>query len=287
MKKSTIFTSILLMITILLSACSGSGETSSDGKGKLTFGINNWAENVAVSNMWKIVLEEQGYEVELKELEKAAVWTGIANSDLDIAPEAWLPFTDEPFYAKYKDDIIKGDAWYEGTGLGIAVPKYMESVNTLEDLASANSELDGEIIGIEAGTSLMDVSGKMLKEYNLDLELVQSSEPAMISELKKAYEKQQPIAITMWNPHWAFSEFDIKYLEDPKGVYGEPDNIFFLARQGFDKDHADVFQWLQNWTLDDNQLGSLMKYIEDSSPEEGAKKWVEENRDLIDGWMAQ
>ncbi|WLR44358.1 glycine betaine ABC transporter substrate-binding protein [Bacillus carboniphilus] len=202
-----------------------------------------------------------------------------------MAPEAWLPFTDEPFYEDYKDDIIKGNAWYEGTGLGIAVPTYMEEVNSLEDLSKIKDEIDNQIVGIEAGTSLMDITDKeMLSAYDLDIDLLTSSEPAMMTELKKAYEEERPIAVTLWNPHWAFSEYDLKYLEDPKGVYGEPDDIYFLTRLDFDTDYPNVFEMFQNWQLNDQQLGTLMKYIEDSSPEEGAQKWIDENQDLIDSW---
>ncbi|KUP08300.1 glycine/betaine ABC transporter [Bacillus coahuilensis m2-6] len=281
-KKTMTLASMTIAAGMLLGACS---EETSSSKGELEFAINNWAENVAVSNMWKVVLEEKGYEVKLTELEKAGVWTSVAEGDVDIAPEAWLPFTDEPFYKEYKDSIITGDSWYEGTGLGIAVPTYMSEVTTLEDLSNVSSELDGKIFGIEAGTSLMDISGTMLEEYNLDYELVQSSEPAMLTELKKAMDDESPVAVTLWNPHWAFAEYDIKYLEDPRGVYGEPDNIHYLAREGFDKDYPEVFDAFEAWELNDDQLGTLMKYIEDSSPEEGAKKWVEENQDLITSWM--
>jgi len=275
----------LISIVFLLGACAQGGQ---DEKKNITFGINAWAENIAVSNMWKILLEEKGYEVELKELEKAAVWTGVAQSDLDVAPEIWLPFTDEPFWNQYKDDVVKGDAWYEGTGLGIAVPTYMENVNSIEDLNQYKDEFNGKIFGIEPGTSLMNLSEKMVTEYGLEFELVPSSEAAMLSQLKEAFNNEESIAITMWNPHWAFSAFDIKYLEDPKGVYGEPDNIYYMTRKGFEEDFPKVKQWFENWDMDDNTLGSLMKMIEDEGdPVEGAKKWIEENRDLVDSWMTE
>ncbi|MFC0270784.1 glycine betaine ABC transporter substrate-binding protein [Metabacillus herbersteinensis] len=287
MKKHFMMVTVIISV-LLISACGGEGATDGESeKGTLKFGINNWAENVAVSNMWKVLLEEDGYNVELQELEKAAVWTGIAQGDLDISPEIWLPTTDEPLYEKYKDDIVKKDSWYEGTGLGIAVPSYMEDVNTIDDLNSNKDTFGGRIVGIESGSSLMTLANKAVEEYSIELDLVQSSEPAMLSELKKAYEKEEPIAVTLWNPHWVFAEYDMKYLEDTKGTFGEKDDIFYMTRKGFEDDHPEIVKWMDAWEMNDDQLGALMSTINESSPEEGAKKWIDENRELVDSWMKE
>ena len=80
----------------------------------------------------------------------------------------------------------------------------------------------------------------------------------MMSELKKAYTKKKPIAVTLWNPHWGFSEFDLKYLKDPKKVYGEKDDIYYSVRKGFEKDHPDIIKYFDKWKMNDEQLGTLM-----------------------------
>ena len=100
-------------------------------------------------------------------------------------------------------------------------PFLYENINSIEDLNAHKDELENKIVGIEPGSSLMNLTNKAMKEYDIKLKLVQSSEVAMMSELKKAYTKKKPIAVTLWNPHWGFSEFDLKYLKDPKKVYGE------------------------------------------------------------------
>ncbi|GAA0327855.1 glycine betaine ABC transporter substrate-binding protein [Bacillus carboniphilus] len=285
--KKKIVLALMLAVSLVLAAC---GNTEGDGEGgdttELTFGINNWAENIAVSNMWKILLAEEGYEVTLKELEKGPVWTGIAQGDLDVAPEVWLPFTDAPLYEQYEEDVVLGDVWYEGTALGLAVPTYMEDLNSLDQLNDYADDLGNRIVGIDAGSSLVGITGDAVDEYSWTLDLVPSSEPAMMTELDKAYQKQEPIVVTLWSPHWAFAEYDLKYLEDPKGVYGEPDDIMFMTRTDFEKDHPEVWEYLQNWSMDDATLGSLMATInETGDPVEGAQQWIDENRDLVDSWM--
>ena len=51
----------------------------------------------------------------------------------------------------------------------------------------------------------------------MNWQLVEGSSAAMVAELKKAYNNKEPIIVTGWSPHWMFSSFDLKYLDDPKG----------------------------------------------------------------------
>ncbi|WP_425388077.1 glycine betaine ABC transporter substrate-binding protein [Ectobacillus panaciterrae] len=272
----------MLLMSLMLASCG-----SLDQK-KIKIGVTNWNENIAVANMWKPLLEEKGYKVELVYLEKAAIWTGTARGDLDINLEVWLPQTDKWLYKEYKNDIETHDTWYKGTGLGLVVPSYMKDVNTIEDLNKHKDELDNRIVGIEPGSSLMQLSDKAVKKYGLQLDLVQSSEAAMMSELKKAYQAKKPIAVTLWNPHWAFSDYDLKYLKDPKKVYGDKDDIMYITRKGFTKDHPELKKWLDNWDMTDEQLGTLMSEINKTKdPENGAKKWITENRGLVNSWFKQ
>ena len=69
-------------------------------------------------------------------------------------------------------------------------PFLYENINSIEDLNAHKDELDNKIVGIEPGSSLMNLTNKAMKEYDIKLKLVQSSEVAMMSELKKAYTKR-------------------------------------------------------------------------------------------------
>ncbi|WP_084414212.1 glycine betaine ABC transporter substrate-binding protein [Salibacterium aidingense] len=308
--KINVTSGITAMLTgaLLLSACGGgenpengeeddenSGENaqeenneieSSGGSDTIKIGYNNWAENVASSNMWKILLEEEGYKVELVNLEKAALFSGVADGELDIGMEVWIPHTDKSYVDKYGEDFTIQEPWYENTQLGLTVPAYMEEVNSIDDLNNHTEELDGNIVGIEPGASLMELTEDVIGHYELDYELQPSSEQAMMTELDQAYQNEEPIVTTLWSPHWAFSEYDLKYLEDPDNVYGEADDIVYITKEGFEDENKEVVTWMNNWQFDDDSLGSLMATINEmDDPEAGAEAWIEENRDLVNEWI--
>ncbi|GEL08595.1 glycine betaine ABC transporter substrate-binding protein [Salisediminibacterium halotolerans] len=256
------------------------------GEDEIEIGLNNWAENVAVANMWGVLLEEEGYDVELTMSEKAPIWEAVATDGIDLSLEVWLPTTDEPFYEDHGDDVYLSDEiWFEGTGLGLAVPEYVD-IDSMDELNDNVDMFDGEIVGIDAGASLTRLTDEAIETYDLEYEQLVSSESSMLSALDQAYSNEEPVLVTMWNPHWAFSEYDIKYLDDPENAFGEAEDIHYKAREDFPEVYPEVKEWLDNWMMDDETLGDLMSYIENSDDErEGAEDWIEDNRDLIDEWM--
>ncbi|MED4350796.1 glycine betaine ABC transporter substrate-binding protein [Schinkia azotoformans] len=154
--------------------------------------------------------------------------------------------------------------------------------------AAVGESVDYEIIGIDPGAGIMKATAKAIEDYGLeDWTLIEGSGAAMTAALKKAYDKEEPIIITGWTPHWKFVKFDLKYLEDPKGVYGEEENIHTITRNGLVEDHPNAVKVLDqfHWTADD--MSTVMVMIEEGTKEEeAAAKWVEENAEKVAEWTA-
>ena len=109
----------------------------------------------------------------------------------------------------------------------------------------------------------------------------------MTAALAKAIESEKAIVVTGWAPHWKFARFDLKRLEDPKGVYGDVERIHISARKGFVDDMPEVAEFFSNYKFTDEQLGSLMAAIEDhgGEPIEAAREWMLENEELVNSWL--
>lgn len=145
-----------------------------------------------------------------------------------------------------------------------------------------------EIVGIEPGSGTMKIAEETIEAYNLDLDLLPSSEPAMLTELKKAIKNEEPIVVTLWQPHWIFTEYDLKFLEDPKGTLGASENIHTMVRLGLEDDQPSAYQFLDNffWEVDDmNEVMSKFGQDETVEPREAAAEWIEKNRDRVDAWI--
>ncbi|WP_404451973.1 glycine betaine ABC transporter substrate-binding protein [Virgibacillus necropolis] len=290
-----------IILVMLLTACGGgnsnnneNSESSSGNKSSKEKTIDmaqiNWAENIAATNMWKVILENRGYDVKFHSLNMGVIMKALEKNDgkeLDVTLEVWLPVQDKQYYEKYKDDVFFAETtWYDKAKVGLVVPSYMKKVDSITDLKKYREKFEGKINGFESGAGTMLVTEDMIKEYGLNYELVPSSTPAMLGALKEAIDNKEPIVVPLWKPHRAFANMDLKFLKDPKKTYGEVEKIHFAAREGFNKEFPEVAKWMKNWQMDDQSIGTLMSYVNKAEePIEGARKWVKENQDLINKWV--
>ncbi|WP_148254142.1 glycine betaine ABC transporter substrate-binding protein [Aidingimonas lacisalsi] len=278
----------LLRTAVLMGCCGYAVVAQAD---ELTIGTNNWAENIAISNMWQQLLVEQGYDVELRSTGKSVIFSGLAQDSIDMSLEVWLPHGDAQYIEPYQDQIDVHDSWYDGAQDELVVPAYMTEIDTISDLKKHANRFEHQgkptIVGIESGSAISGETEDAIERYDLPFRQLNSSGPAMLGALDDAYRKEQPIAVTLWQPHWAYAAYDLKALEDPKKSYGGGDDIMWMSHKGFADRHPDVAAMMNEWHMSHEQLADLMLTIEeDGEPAEGAAIWIEENRDLVDEWLA-
>jgi len=259
--------------------------TQAASPASITIGTNNWAENIAVANLWKLLLTEQGYPVKLQSADKALLYNGVGQSHIDITFEVWLPVSDKPAFDKVKDNVQLIGPWFDEAKLGLAVPDYSD----IESIEQLNNKGAAEVIfGIDAGSSLMKLTEQAKAAYPLKPKILPSSEPAMLLQLERTIKRKEPVVVTLWKPHWVWAKHPLRFLKDPQGVFGESDSIYAIATLDFKEKYPNIERWLQAWKMDDSSLGGLMTAIIEhgqSSPEKGAAAWIKENRSLIEQWI--
>lgn len=266
-------------------------QMETDGDKKITLAaFNGWDESFAASHLLKYVLEDEGYSVDIQELDAGPGYTGLAQGDIDVAVDTWLPVTHENYLEQYGDDIEAQGCWYDNAKLTLAVNDDSPA-QSIADLKDMGDDYGKRLVGIEPSAGLTDQAKKAIPVYGLDDWNFQiSSTPAMLAELKKATNAGDDIAVTLWRPHWAYDAFPVRDLEDPEGAMGGTENIFNFSRTGFGEDHPYVTQLLHNLVINDEHLASLENVMFSDEHYGGKNKdravaeWVGDNPDFIADW---
>ena len=141
-----------------------------------------WDCATASSNLAKAVLEDRlGYKVELLPVTQPILWTSLASGDADAMVTAWLPDTHKEMYAKVKNQVEMLGKLTGGARLGLAVPDYVP-LKSVEELSANAAKFKNRIIGIDPGAGIMQLTEKLLKDYNIkNMELVEGSGTIMTS----------------------------------------------------------------------------------------------------------
>ncbi|WP_017595325.1 glycine betaine ABC transporter substrate-binding protein [Nocardiopsis potens] len=284
-------------VTLLAGACGGggggvaTGPEEGDGGGKeISIGMIPWEEDIAITNLWKVILEEKGYTVTVEEVDVAPTFEGVANGDIDMYMDVWLPTTHGDYWDQYGDKLEELGTWNENASLELTVPSYVEDVDSIEDLKGKEEMFGERIVGIEAGSGLVQqTEDEAIPTYGLEgYELVKSSTPAMLEELETAIKDEEPVLVTLWRPHIAYSKYDLKDLEDPEGAMGEAETMSVVGREGFTEEFPEVTEWMKNFKLDDDQIQSLETAIlldNEDDHEAGARQWLKENPEFLEASM--
>jgi glycine betaine/proline transport system substrate-binding protein len=289
---------LLAALPLAMVACGDDGEEPGpepDGNGEVRIGWIAWDECIATTYLWQRILEDEGYDVTLTQLDVAPVYAGLAAGDLEFFTDAWLPITHEDYWDEYGDRLEDIQIWYDKGTLELTVPAYVEDVNTIADLQGRADEFGGRIVGIEPGAGLTRLTREaIIPGYELDgYELLEGSTPAMLAELKRAIDREEPIVVTLWRPHWVYAAHDLKDLEDTEGLFGDGDKIHVIARLGFSADFPEIAEWLSNFRMDDDALATLSQLVIDEygsgREEEAVEEWLSDpdNRALVDSWLGK
>ncbi|SHM35387.1 glycine betaine ABC transporter substrate-binding protein [Phytopseudomonas punonensis] len=249
--------------------------------------VNGWDDSVAVTHVAGEILKTKlGYDVTLQPVEPAIMWQGVARGDLDATLSAWLPATHGEYFEKLKDKVTVLGTNYNGAKIGLIVPDYVEA-KTIADLEKYAKDFDGKITGIDAGAGVMRRTEEAIKEYDLkSLKLMPSSGPAMTTALTRAEKAKKPIVVTGWIPHWMFAQWKLRFLEDPKNVFGEAEHVDTVANPGLEAKAPEAAAFLKKISWSAEEVGAVMLLIRDGvKPDEAAKQWIAKNPDRVAEWL--
>ncbi|MDE4907170.1 glycine betaine ABC transporter substrate-binding protein [Methanogenium marinum] len=271
-----------MLSAILVVGCT---NNAAEPTKEVSIGYILWDTEIASVNVLKNVYEQAGYDVELDAVDVGPLYQALSDGKVDMTISSWMPTAQASYWDTYGDSIDDVGTNLDGVKIGLVVPSYV-TIDSIDELNSVADKFDNEITGVEPGAGMMGLTEKAIEDYNLDYTLLASSCYGMEAELTDAYAKEEWIVIIGWTPHWMFVRYDLKFLEDPWGLYGGEEHLESLARLGFKEDDPEAYAILErfHWTIDD--MESVLFAVEDgATPEDAAQAWIDANPETVNYWI--
>jgi glycine betaine/proline transport system substrate-binding protein len=289
---------MLAIGAVALTACgtdndSAGTDAGDDARGEISIvAVPGWTDQTGMAHLYEYVLEENGYEVTVENIgDNAPAFQGLAQGDYDLFGSTWIERTHDVYWEEHQDSLEDLGVWYDEAKLFLAVPEYSE-IQSIEDLPDYADELDGQIMGIEPGAGLSIITeDEVMPHYGLDedFELALSSTSAMISDLETSMENEAEVVVTLWTPFWAYTNYDVRVLEDPDNVYGDAEALHTVGREGFAEDFPEVATMIENFSLTDDEFGDMENTMVnefDDDDQAAVHAWLDEHPEIVEEMSA-
>jgi glycine betaine/proline transport system substrate-binding protein len=321
------FVALVAAFTLLAAACSdvdSSTDTGSSNSGvavpdnrdtTINIAVNAWVGSAANANVAKALLEDKlGYTVELTEIDEYAQFPALSTADLDATLEVWPSghAKDVKKYIDAQNGVVDGGLNGVNGQIGWWIPTYMldsnpelatwEGFKGNEDLfktaesGSAGQLLDGDPSYVTFDQAIADNLGLNLKV------VYAGSEAAELSALDAAYQKQDPILMYFWTPHWAQEKYELTNVELPEVTPAceaaasdnvddyacayPPDPLFKAFNDGLEAKAPAAFALLSAFSYtNDDQNGIGLDISNKMDPLDAAQKWIDANPDVWQPWV--
>ncbi|MYF88207.1 MAG: glycine/betaine ABC transporter substrate-binding protein [Boseongicola sp. SB0676_bin_33] len=271
--------------------------------------INEWTGQHISTHVAGEMLKAAGYQVEYVTAGYMNMYQAMSDGELHAAVEIWSSNVSGDYAKKVEGGgvVELGDLGLDAKE-GIAYPAHVADLcaglpawEALKEcagtFATAETLPAGRLVDYPAdwGTPGAD------RMIGLDLPfkaVPAGSEGALIAELRASTERESPLLITFWQPHWAMSAYDVQFVDLPVGneecfndpAWGPnpnavndcdfaPSRIFKAGWVGIQENWPAAFEILSNYTLsvEDQQPMMGAVDVDGGSVEEVVANWMAGN----------
>lgn len=271
--------------------------------------INEWTGQHISTHVAGEMLKAAGYQVEYVTAGYMNMYQAMSDGELHAAVEIWSSNVSDDYAKKVEGGgvVELGDLGLDAKE-GIAYPAHVAELcpglpawEALKDcagtFATAETLPAGRLVDYPAdwGTPGAD----RMTGLDLPFKAVPAgSEGALIAELRASTERESPLLITFWQPHWAMSAYDVQFVDLPVGneecfndpAWGPnpnavndcdfaPSRIFKAGWVGIEDMWPAAFEILANYTLsvEDQQPMMGAVDVDGGSVEEVVADWMAGN----------
>tara|TARA_Y100001980_G_C14464592_1_gene245888 strand:- start:62 stop:865 length:804 start_codon:yes stop_codon:yes gene_type:complete len=263
------------------------------------------------------VLKEAGYNIELIQADYIAQFAGLQTGDLHVAMEMWET-TGRDAIDEYTPDgrvVNVGSTgmdaieewWY---------PSYMKEEcpglpnwEALNECAEAFSTMETAPMGRYLGGPVTwgGFDDERVEALNLDWEVVHAgTDAALFAELEAAYQRQDPIMLWVYAPHWAPSKYEGEFVDfpayttecytdpswgiNPNSAYdcGKPRGpIWKIASSKLKEKWPGAYDAVEAFNINNDEMGQMVAEVDldGRSLEDVVADWMSSNSSRWQTWI--
>ena len=254
-----------------------------------------WTDIALTNTTAELILKALGYEPQQTLLALNVTYDSLKNGQMDVFLGNWRPVQDLDYKAYFDDgSVIPVATNLTGAKYTLAVPKYVSDagLKSFDDLQKFADKVDHKIYGIEPGSNkpLLDMVEQKAHGLDGNWEIVESSEAAMLQQVRRAVMNQEWIIFLGWQPHPMNVTMEMSYLADGDAEFG-PDfggaTVRTIVRKGYPDDCPNVTRFFSNLVFDIDYENTGMNLIMGDGMEvpAAATQMMKAHPEKLDLWL--
>ncbi len=313
-------------VALITAACGSDTDTTDsaaagtpESTDPIILTLHDWTGQLITTNLMARVLEAGGYNTELVQADYLAQFVGLKTGDLHVAMEIW--------------ETTGRDAMDEATATGDVVslgptgmqaieewwyPSYMneqcpglpdwEALNACAELFStAETAPRGRYLGAPVTWGGFD--DERVEALGLNFDVIHAgTDAALFAELESAYQRQAPILLWVYAPHWAPLKYDgewIKFPEYSAECYNDPaaginpdlaydcakptGPVWKVAWKGVAEKWPGAAKAIEAFTISNDDMGAMISAVDLDAQDMDAviAEWMAANEATWKAWIGQ
>ncbi len=290
-------------------------------EGPIRLTLHDWTGQIITTTIMGEVLEAAGLPVEYVQADYLAQFPGLESGDLHIAMEIWETTGREAMDASLATGNLElygptgmqaKEEWWYPLYMKEACPGLPNWEALLEPACAAafatpETAPDGRYLGGPVTWGGFDE--ERIEALGLPFQVIHAgTDAALFAELESAIQRQAPILLWVYAPHWAPIRYEGEWVEFPEYTpecYSDPawglnpdlaydcgkpfGDIWKVAWAGLDETWPLAAEALRAFTITNDDMGAMIAAVdlEGRTVEEVVAEWMAANEATWKPWIGQ
>jgi glycine betaine/proline transport system substrate-binding protein len=283
--------------------------------------LHDWTGQLITTAIMGAVLQKAGYNVDYVQADYLAQFTGLESGDLDVAMEMWETTGREAMDAATATGKVenfgptgmkaKEEWWYPSYMKekcpGLPDWEALKAPACAEAFSTAETAPKGRYLGGPVTWGGFD--DERVEALGLPFEVIHAgTDAALFAELESAYQRQAPIMLWIYAPHWAPAKYEGEWVEFPDytpACYDDPASgpnpdlaydcgkphgeIWKVGWAGVKDKWPGAYAAIKAFTLGNDEMGAMITDVdlEGKTVDAVVGDWMAANESRWKAWIGQ